>query len=442
MLAIIKELQAFTKRDLQEYSFKDYSALSRGSRFFVLTILVMMLLLISFFFWRYFWGNELLETALKSQQKTEKQLQLLKGEIQGYQQFLKEASVIQLQSDLDSQIRARDREKNGEYFSEVNLIHQVEALLAEYGVMQLELKPHKMEMMFNEPKRRDSASLSSLKSELTTDLIPIRSSLGESSSKYSFQNTQSSRVGNRTSQAVITDSTADKKVSRLSLELLVCGKYSQLFSFFAALEQQSTLFYLEKLLPEKSLESCNEKGLELLGEADRFGELEVFEDMTTYRMILQLYDIPSLQVAYQGLLEASSDSVEDGLPRTISEFQHYVYGLSHGADASESEGFVPSLRGLFQSTPSKELTHSVYDEILHEEIASSKDRYRWNLGETYQGMRLMGIVVQGEHPFALIESRDNGWEKVRVGERHIIRMMPHYLELTFPMAEQNKTGSH
>lgn len=408
MKAILKELQVFIKRDLQDYRLKDYFALSHGARWCLLSVLLPCLLLIFFFLWRYFWGTELLAAHISSQQKIEQQLRVIQKEIKSHQSFLTEAEGIDFQ-DIVNDVTLENLA-----FSEVDLIHQVETLLLASGLMQLALRPQKMEVIFSEKRAgHRSEPLPVLASELTTALMPVKSAVERHSSS--------------------TTSTLDEqKVIMLELELSVCGQYTQLFSFFMAIEKLLPIFYLDKL-------SVVEKT-----EKNRSCPAQNLENQQVYNLVLQFFDLNTLHHAYQYFLETESSSAISGFPISITDLQSDMnqvrsYSLNdsdHDNDLEEqppkSDDFLQSLQILFQEAFSEKISTNLPNAISKRESINSENLYRWKIGEMHQGMRLVGIIMQEKNSFAVIEDWARRWAKVRVGEHHIIRMKSDYLELQLP----------
>ncbi|MHC5225830.1 hypothetical protein [Ignatzschineria sp. LJL83] len=404
MKAVLRELQAFTKRDLQEYRLQDYFALSRGARWCVLSVVMPCMLLLLFFLWRYVWGAELLEAHIVPQQKVAQQLQAIQKEIDSHQQFVTVAEAINL---LDV---VNDTSLEKQPFSEVDLIHQVETLLLESGLTQLALRPQKREVIFpGKRERQRSEDFPLLPSELTTSLISMKP------------------IG-RSHQVSIENISDAQKVINLELELSICGQYSQLFLFLTLLEQLSPVFYVERLSVVEKEISCS---------------VQALERVNAYNLVLQFYDLPTLHHAYQFFLEGEKSSLVSGFPRTMTDIQNYLNYWNPQSHQSHSlvnnpDDLFQSLRVLFQSFTTEKEAISPFDMAPKSESVHSENLYRWHMGEMYQGMRLVGIVMQEVRPFAIIEHRDRRWEKVSVGEHHIIRMKSHYLELQLPILENKQ----
>lgn len=397
--AICNELIVFLKRDLQDDHWADYCALSREARRVLLVITLSVLVVIFFIIWRYFFGHTLLTRYQGREKGFNQKIIELSQNIKERANFLESDAVIlfQKQRALESSVKT--------IISEVQLMQLLESSLTDNQLILLKILPHKAQMQLRVPKRQNlrSKPLPLSQRTLLSYLQPISSDL-----------------------LLANSHDVDMPlISMLEIRFNICGEYHALFSFLATIQTQlsasTTLLFLEQLTVGDNSERCIAESLDS-------------KSFKHFELKLQFYDFLALELALGKALEKEEyQEVLPQVPRSLPALSEVLQAQirsdkNDNLNLYESEEGQLLLRTLFQENKGEvTLDKKAYLSVE----AKEKKRY-WQVGETYQGLYLAGIIIRDQKPLAIIQKKNGVWETWQEGDNNVLIITPQYLELSLP----------
>lgn len=275
--------------------------------------------------------------------------------------------------------------------SESALIRQVESFALAEDIVILSLKPYKRVAILNQTSRKSNRSRADAENHIMESLIPRLEIIS-----------QTEALGYLRSQGVEKGS-FQGDIPLLELGMRICADTASVLTFLDSIAQsllQSSIhFYLEEMQLRDTSNSCLTR---------------------EYQLLLQFYDLNSLHQLYQRVSEKEGNGklyqyLDDlkSIARYIPLFERRKNPTDQGLD---------SIAQLFSTTQDLE------DRNIFEEALPDKgDLYYWHLGERYQEMLLLGIVLRGSDSFAIVKRGKNHWDSLSLTDTNVVEITNDYI---------------
>ncbi len=387
-----RELKSFVMRDLQDYRREDYLELSAGSRRMLLLLIAPVILLLALFLWRYFWGTDLLEKYDPDIAKLMQQTQEIRSEIRDNRQFIHSDSVQEFSKD------ALFPHHDQVSLPESVLIQRVESLALVEAIKMISLKPYKQSMTLNQSSRKLNRSQAYFGDYSVESLIPRLETIS-----------QREALGYLRSQGTEKGS-SQIDIPLLELELRICANTASILGFLdsiaQSLLQSSMLFYLEEMQIYDASDLCVSQ---------------------EYQLLLHFYDVKLLHQLYQIIAVKEGNSELYQYPISLKEVERDMPLFEHrrkqvDQDFADSERKLVDFQQLFSATQDL-----VGTKRLAQDLPDKGDRYYWYLGEHYQEMLLLGIVLRGSQSFAIVRRGKDHWKSLSLTDTNVIEMTNNYI---------------
>lgn len=390
--AAFQELKFFLMRDFQDYRREDYLQLSAISRRLLLLLMIPLILLLVLFLWRYFLGDDLLKGYDQDIARLMLQTQEMRSNIHDYQQFIDYGFVQEVSNDG----LLINHDQDG--LSESALIQQVESLAFSEDMTILSLKPYKRLMTLNQTSRRSKRSQQHVGSHTMESLIPRLEMIS-----------QGEVLGYLRSQS-LENMTSSVQIPLLELELWVCTNTANVLVFLESIEQSllqdSLLFYVKKMQIREGSNLCS---------------------LQEYQLLLQFYDLESLHQLYQMISAKEGNGELLQYPSSLQAIQRYMPLFEHRREQVD-QGFVNSDRDLMSLQQLFLPTEMALSEKRLDTVLSDhRDLHYWYIGERYQEMLLLGIVLRGSRSFAILKQGKSHWNSLSLTDTHVVEMANNYI---------------